>query len=47
MRQVNDELINACGMGSLDLEDFAYWDAWEDGISPKSTAQDALDNAGY
>lgn len=47
MDQVDAEIASLCGMGASDIEDYGYWDAWDDGISPKSAARDALENAGY
>lgn len=47
MEQVNAELVSMCGMGSEDLPDWNYWDAWDDGESPKYAALEVLDNADY
>lgn len=47
MQKVNTEIESVCGMTSDGLEDFAYADAYEDGVSATETARDALSNAGY
>lgn len=47
MEEVNVALVSMCGMGSEDLPDWNYWDAWDDGISPKSAAADVLEEAEY
>lgn len=46
MEKVNVQIASMSGLSADDIEDYGYWDAWDDGISPKSAARDALENAG-
>lgn len=47
MEEVNTEIEYTCGLTSSDLPDVAYYDMYEDGLSPSSAAMEALENAGY
>lgn len=46
MTRVDDALLNAVGVCSSDLIDFAYRDAYDDGCSPNDTAWDVLQDNG-
>ena len=46
--EVNRHLINLSGVGCDDIEDWDYWNAYDDGMSPKVAAKKALNAAmGY
>ena len=47
MAEVDRRLVLACGMGVDDLPDYNYRDAFDEGISPKEIANEALDEAGW
>jgi hypothetical protein len=38
IRDVDQELIRICGLGSRDLADFPSWDLWHDGVPPVEAA---------
>ncbi len=42
MKLVDNELMSIAGLGHDDLTDFAYWDAWDDGVDPHEVAIDVL-----
>jgi hypothetical protein len=44
---VDRVLLAAVGLGSSDLEDWTYRDAFDDGVRPGEAARAALDYAGY
>ena len=43
--QVDQHLMNLCGMESDDIDDWDYYVAWEDGRSPMAAAKQALEAA--
>lgn len=47
MNEVDALLEETCGLSSSDLPDVAYYDMYDDGLSPRSAAREALENAGY
>jgi len=47
MKLVDKEIDAFCGLDSRCIADFMYWDAWDDELSAKETARDALENDGY
>ena len=47
MDDVNDALLNECGMTSEDLPDYCYHDAYTDGTAICDVVDDVLDNADY
>lgn len=42
MKKVNAKLVATCGLESSDLADIAYYDLFEDGLSPAEAAKEAL-----
>ncbi len=47
MREVNFIIENKTGLSYNDLPDWDYVSAFEDEISPKDAASEALEDAGY
>jgi len=47
LRDVDAAIISVAGIGMNDIEDFAYFDAWDNGCEPKECAHDALLDAGF
>lgn len=47
LKQVNRIVFQTCGLGVEDIPDYDYWSNWDAGVSPKETAEEALDNAGW
>jgi len=47
MKKVDLCLEGICYMGSGDLPDYRYYDCWEDCMTPKETALEALEYAGF
>jgi len=45
MRQVDKILDELCSMESADFQDYAYRNAYDDGMTPRRTAHAALQNA--
>ena len=46
LRRVDSAIQAKCGLGMLDLDDYSYRDAFEDGRSPGSVARSAIKAAG-
>lgn len=46
-KQVDAELLLLCGMEGDDLPDWAYADAFADGVRPKTAAKCVIRAAGY
>lgn len=46
MQEVDKVLDRICGVCSLDLSDYCYRDAYDDGRTPSSVARAALRNSG-
>jgi hypothetical protein len=44
MKQVNREVYKIAMISVHDLADCCFWDMWHDGMSPRETAIEALDN---
>ena len=40
--KVDQHLINLCGMTSEDIDDWNYYDAWEDNVPPLHAAKHAM-----
>lgn len=47
IKEVDKILISTCGLGHDDLPDMAYWDCWDDGLTPQEMADDVLDENGW
>lgn len=47
MVKVDTALVRVCGLDSDCIEDFGYYDAFDEGMSPTAAAKAALANAGY
>ncbi len=47
MSKVDAALETACGLGSLDLPDWGYRDAFDDGMSPQTAAKKVLKAAAF
>lgn len=47
MIKVDTALVRASGLDSDCIEDFGYYDAFHDGMSPTAAAKAALANAGW
>jgi hypothetical protein len=47
MVQVDRIMEAEAGVESSDIEDWAYWDAWDAGKSPAKAAGEALRAAGW
>lgn len=47
LEKVNTVLFRLVGLGHEDIEDQPWWDWWDDGYSPYSAAQEAIENIGY
>ena len=47
MEKVDDHIEAASGLTMEDLPDWHYYDAFDDGVSPKSAAEAALYEAGF
>lgn len=47
MAMVNLYVEHLCGLGVDDIPDYNYWDNFDAGISPKVTAHEALEAAGF
>lgn len=47
MRQVDREMIRVSGIGHMDIGDQLWHDWYDDGISPKEAAEDALRSEGF
>jgi hypothetical protein len=46
MARVEAQLDKLVGCGSLDLPDWGYRDAYENGMTPSEAARDAVEEAG-
>ena len=44
---VNRHILNTCGLDADDLPDWGYWSAWNDGVSPRIAAREALEAADF
>jgi len=42
MRQVDNEIMRRVGVGYSDLADYAHYDAYEDGVSPREVAVEVI-----
>ena len=42
--KVDAILISICGLGHSDLPDMAYWDSWDDGVTPQEMVEDVLED---
>lgn len=47
MRKVDAHVKALAGVSVMDLADFCFRDAFDDGVSPKSAAKAALANDGF
>ena len=47
MEQVDRVIAKICGLGYMDLADWHYWDAWNDGISAEEAAFSVLEEEGF
>lgn len=47
MIKVDAWLVKACGLGSADLVDCCYWDAWNDDVTPADMGREVLEENGY
>ena len=47
MTMVNLQVERLCGLSADDIPDYCYWDNFDAGISPKVTAEEALEAAGF
>lgn len=45
MAEVNRLMVGKCGMGSEDLPDWNYRDAYNDGLTPNQAANQAINAA--
>lgn len=45
-RLVDAALLAGCGMVGDDLPDYGYWDAYEDGVDPRTVAKRVIRAAG-
>lgn len=47
MVAVDREIQARTGLGFLDIEDWTYRDAYDDGVDPEDAAIQALENSGW
>ena len=47
MEEVDEAIDLQVGMSHMDIADYAYWDAWNDGSNPDDVAQAALAEEGF
>lgn len=47
MIEVDREVRALTGLSWLDIEDFTYRDAYDDGVDPETAAREALENSGW
>lgn len=44
LEEIDDILAIRIGLSHNDLDDWTYYDAWSDGMSPNEAAQEVLEN---
>lgn len=47
LSEVNAVIEKLCGLGYEDIADKPWWDWWEDGVSPREAAEEALAEEGF
>jgi len=47
MKRVDSHMESICGLSSNDLEDYIYYDCFDADQTPKQTALEALEDAGF
>ena len=45
MAEVDKQIENLCGISANDIDDWCYWDAWDDGMMIDEAARQAVNNA--